>query len=64
MITSFVKIYCTKQEKYMIIIIVQILLIDFLYCKKLILCKMIFDGRTYLPFHITIPKRYDICILK
>ena len=23
---------------------------------------IIFDGRKYLPFHITIPKRYDIGI--
>ena len=44
----------------MIIINFQISLIDLLDCKKLILCMIIFDGRTYLPFHIIIPKRNDI----
>ena len=32
-----------------------------MFCnKKLIFCMKIFHGKTYLPFHITIPKRYDI----
>ena len=35
-------------------------LIDLLNHKKLILCMIIFHGRKYPPFHITIPKRDDI----
>ena len=32
----------------------QVLLIDLLNNKQLILCMKIYHGRTYLPFHITI----------
>ena len=62
MITYFVTIYCIKQKKHMIFINFQLSLIDLLDCKQLILCMIIFYWRTYLPFHITIPKRYDIGI--
>ena len=59
MISSFVKnIWLNRKthDNYQF----QLSIIDLLNHIQLILCMIIFDGRTYLIFHITIPKIDDI----
>ena len=62
MITSFVNIYISKQEKHMIIINSNYRAF-ICYIIKMIFCMVIFNGRPYFSFHITIPKMDDTEII-